>query len=67
MIYLIIFMGENGTVVPLKPIKLVLNYWPLRWLIDNSLELTVVVFLPLLFYTRPNPRNVRRRVRDLIE
>lgn len=56
-------MGENGIVVPLKPVKLVLNYWPLSWLIANSLGLAVVLFL----HGGPSPFNVRHQEKYLIE
>ena len=45
LICLIIFTGGNGIVVPLIPVNVVLNHWPLKWLIVNSCGLTLVVFL----------------------
>lgn len=50
-------MGENGTVVPLVPVNVALNHWPLKWLIVNSCGLTLVVFL----HAGPSPYNVRHQ------
>lgn len=57
LICLIIFMGGNSTVVPLISVNVVLNHWPLKWLLVNSCGLTLVVFL----HAGPSPFNVRHQ------
>ena len=61
LICLITFMGGNGTVVPLISVNVVLNHWPLKWLIVNSCGLTLVVFL----HAGPSPFNVRHQEKCL--